>query len=88
MKSERMETEDEVRIILFVLIPHCKSCRERVKHEIMRSGVWARVEIGYPEPEGSPVSLIYKKGKYPDVDYWELAKEAKTRLDELGYRVI
>ena len=88
MKSERIEGEEEVQIVLFVLIPHCKHCRETVEGQIMRSGYWERVDIGYPNREGTPVTLVYRKGKYPGVDYWALATEAKERLDSLGYRVL
>lgn len=88
MKSEVVERGDEVRIVLFILIPHCKHCRDTVEEQIMKFGYWERVDIGFPNPEGSPVSLVYKKGKYPNVDYWALAKEVKARLDALGYRVM
>ncbi len=79
---------DEEEIVLFVLIPQCSHCRARIREELMRCGYWERVEIGYPLAEGSAVSLVYRKGKFPEVDYWKLAKAAKTRLDRLGYRVL
>ena len=88
MSCEQSGSEEEARIVLFVLIPRCKHCRDTVEREIMSLKYWERVEIGYPDRDGSPVSLIYRKGKFPDVDYWKLAKRAKERLNEWGYRVL
>lgn len=88
MRFRLIDHEEEAEIVLFILIPHCPQCRERVVREILSDSYWEGVEIGYPGEQGTAVSLRYRKGKYPNVDYWELAQRAKARLDALGYRVM
>ena len=83
-----IKREGEAEIVVFVLIPQCKACRDRIEQTILGMGCFERVEVGYPRREGSPVSLVYIEGKYPEVDYWEKALQVKDRLDAMGYRVL
>ena len=80
--------ENFQKITLYVLIPECVECRKRIEKMIMEFGYWESVDIGYPFLEGSTVELGYIEGKYPNVNYWELALEAKKLLNQRGYRVI
>ncbi len=88
MKCVEVQNGEEAEIVLFVLIPQCKECRDRIERALLNMGCFERVEVGYPRREGSPVSLIYDPEKHPDVDFWKKALRAKEWLDAMGYRVL
>ena len=88
MKWDKISYERESSIILFVLIPRCKECRNKIERTILDMGYFERVDFGYPDKEGTPVSLVYIPEKHPDVDFWKKALMAKDWLNSMGYRVL
>lgn len=86
MNVKTVRNGEETQIILFVLVPECKSCRDRIESYLVKTGVWDRVEVGYRMREGSPVILSYRERE--GVDYWRQAQNVKKWLDDNGYRVL
>ena len=88
MENETKGKEEQEHINLYVLLPDCKECRDRITRDLMRMEVWDEVSFGYPDIDGSIVSLYYTKAKHPQVDYWEKALKAKKILEDSFYRVL
>ena len=83
---ERIADGKDEAIILFVSIPDCVCCRERVQTELEKMKCWERVELGYPMDYGTKIWLFCKNDK--ETDYWERAKDAKRILEGYHYRVM
>ncbi len=88
MRREEERGGDERVLVLFVLIPDCEHCRERIRAEALRDGTFGRVEIGYPRREGTTVELFSRDPSEKERELWEAAGALKRRLGALGYMVL
>ena len=84
---ERMIEDNEAAIVLFVTVPACIACRERIEDLMKEMQCWKKIEIGYPSKYGSKIWLYYDK-EDKDTDYWEKGKKAKEILELYHYRVM
>lgn len=84
---EKLFYYDEEVIILFVALPDCVACRERIEALMNKMNCWKRVDIGYPSDCGTKLFLYYDK-EDKEKDYWKLAEQAKRILQSHGYRIL
>ncbi len=85
--KEREYDEKYQCIELSVHIPHgCASCRRAIA-ECLEGTYIERVEFSYPLRTGTIVTLVFDKEKYPNIDFIEVAVEARERLERIGYHV-
>ena len=84
---EKFIYNDKEAIVLFVALPDCTACSERIQELLDKMNCWERVDIGFSSDHGTKVFLHYNK-EDSETDYWELAERAKKILQSYHYRVL
>ena len=72
---------------MFVALPDCSACRERIQTLMREMNCWEKIEIGYSTDYGTQIWLYCNKER-EETDYWEYAKRAKKILRSYHYRLI
>lgn len=87
MYNTRKATKMEDEIILYVQVPACATCRQRIGEIVLRNALWTRVDIGYPGRFGTPVAVGCAKEGLTALALREELADLKRELEEAGYLV-